>query len=116
LLRADPQSFVCEEDHVRVPDTCLEQRRAVSECQAPGSGACFDQCVRQAAECHVRLSDCEAGCHAPNPDCRQVDIAYETCLLDFPVECREPFEPDTREEQDIPCFDEALSVLACAKF
>src|SRR6185369_10753961 len=116
LLSVDPASFVCRDKHSRLPDTCLHERRAVSECLAPGSGACFDQCVRQADECRSELLGCEAACQHPNPECRQVDIAYDACLLGYAVECRAPFEADTRAPEEIPCFAEALAVLSCAKF
>jgi hypothetical protein len=116
LLSAEPASFVCQNGRSRIPDTCLDERRAVSECLAPGSGACFDQCVRQATECRADLLDCEAACQHPNPDCRRVDTAYDRCRLDYAVECRAPFEADPRAPEDIPCFDEALAVLSCAKF
>src|SRR6185295_10998859 len=94
---------------------CLSERRDLSECLSPGSGACFDQCLRQADACGGSLSDCEAGCHAPSPGCELVSHAYQACLLTYPVECRAWFEADPRQPEDVPCYYEALDVLACGK-
>jgi hypothetical protein len=112
LLDAAQSAFTCEDDKTRVPQLCLEERRLVSECLAPGSGVCFDECVRQAEACGENLSDCESACIFPDP-CRAETFAYATCLQDFPVECHVWFGEETREAEDIPCRDEALRVLAC---
>lgn len=113
LLRADASSFQCQDNHSQLPDICLEQRRALSECAAPGSGACFDECLRQVESCGASLQDCEAACREPSPSCLATSSAYNACLQGYPVECRDYFMEDTREPADIPCFYEALAVLAC---
>ena len=33
----------------------------------------------------------------------------------YPVECRAWFEADPRQPEDVPCYYEALDVLACGK-
>jgi hypothetical protein len=112
---ANSGEFICVDEHSQPKSVCLPERRVLSECVAPGSGACFDQCERQAANCGSNLSDCEAGCAEPVPGCEQASKVYNTCLLDHPVECRAWFEPDPRPLDEIPCGYEALDVLACGK-
>jgi hypothetical protein len=111
----DAADFACVNDHSQPGSICLPERRALSECLAPGSGACFDQCVRQAEACGTSLSDCEAGCQEPTPGCEQASNAYNTCLLDVPVECRDFFEPDTRPIEEIPCGDEGIAAFVCGE-
>ena len=94
---------------------CLLERRALSECVAPGSGACLDQCARQAVTCGNNLSDCEAGCAEPAPGCEQASNIYNTCLLDYPVECRDFFMPETRPLEEILCGYEGIAAYVCAK-
>jgi hypothetical protein len=113
LSRTAPSAFVCEDNRSRIPDICLDERRAFGECLAPGSGACFDQCLRQVEACGARLTDCEAACNRPEPGCEAASISFNTCLLEYPVECRAWLEEDPRPEQEIPCFYESLAVLAC---
>jgi hypothetical protein len=111
----DSHAFACVNDRSQPTSVCLPERRAVSECLAPGSGACLDQCARQAEACGASLSDCEAGCAEPAPGCEEASIVYNTCLLGVPVECRGLFEPDTRPIEDIPCGYEAIAAYICAK-
>jgi len=113
LLALDATAFRCTDDRTLVPAACFEERRALSDCVAPGSGSCFDECVRQAQTCGGDLSECEAGCRGSEPACRSAASDYYGCLQDFPVECRAWLEPDPREPQDIPCYDQALILLAC---
>jgi hypothetical protein len=115
FLRVERGTFTCEENKSRIPDICIDERRALGECLAPGSGACFDQCLRQVEACGTKLPDCQAACSQPSPGCQAVASAYYTCLKDYPVGCRSWFEQDTRRPDDIPCFYEALAVLACGK-
>lgn len=112
---AKSADFACVNDHSQPLNVCLPERRALSECLAPGSAACLDQCARQAEVCGSNLSDCEAGCAHPAPGCEQASNVYNTCLLDFPVECRDFFEPDTRPIEEIPCGYEAIAAYVCAE-
>lgn len=112
---AQSGDFACVNEHSQPKSVCLTERRALSECLAPGSGACLEQCARQAAACGSNVSDCEAGCVEPPPGCEQATNVYNTCLLEYPVECRDWFEPDPRPLDQIPCGYEALDVLACGK-
>jgi hypothetical protein len=112
---ADAREFACVSDRSQPRSVCLPERRALSECLAPGSGACLDQCARQAEACGANLSDCEAGCADPAPGCEEASIIYNTCLLGVPVECRDFFEPDTRPIEQIPCGLEAIAAYVCAK-
>jgi hypothetical protein len=113
-LRLDASAFECIDNHTRLPDLCLDERRAFSECLEPGSSPCFDQCLRQVHTCGGVLADCEFSCQHPSPGCASVTFAYQACLLRYPAECRSWGEPETRAPEDVPCFDEALAVLACA--
>ena len=115
LLRADPHDFVCKDDKSRVPDNCLAERRRLSDCLAPGSGFCFDECVRQAAACHGELPDCEASCSHQTAACQAPSAAFNQCLLGYPVECREPFAPETRPLDQIPCLAEVGALLHCGE-
>jgi len=110
---SDPSAFTCDDDRTKVGPVCHAERRALDECVAPGSGVCFDECVRQSESCHGSLDDCELGCLHPSPRCREASQSYSACLLGFPVECRDWLEPETRPPEEIPCFDEALAVLDC---
>jgi hypothetical protein len=112
---ADVSSYTCVNDHSEPGHVCLAERRALSECLAPTSGPCFDQCVRQTDECGATLSDCEAGCHEPPAGCELASHDYNACLLRYPNECRPWLEPDPRPAAEIPCRDEALGTLACSK-
>jgi hypothetical protein len=112
---ADASTFTCVDGHSQPGRVCLSDRRALSECLAPTSGPCFDQCLRQADECGVSLSDCEADCHEPTAGCELASRDYNACLLLQPTECRPWFEPDPRPFEEIPCRYEALGVLACGK-
>lgn len=112
---ADAQAFACVNDHSQPTSVCLPERRALRECLAPGSGACLDQCARQAEACGANLSDCEAGCAEPAPGCEEASTVYNTCLLGVPVECRDVFQPDTRPIEDIPCGYEAIAAYLCAE-
>lgn len=112
---ADSREFACVNDHSQPKSVCLPERRALSECLAPGSGACLDQCARQTETCGANLSDCEAGCAEPAPGCEDASIVYNACLLGVPVECRDLFEPDTRPIEKIPCGYEAIAAYICAE-
>lgn len=111
--RRSPSEFYCEDDKTRIGPVCLGERRELAECSLPGSGPCFDECVRQQDACQASLDDCERACLHPAPRCRDASQRYSACLLGFPVECRDWLEPETRSPEDVPCFDEALAVLAC---
>lgn len=115
LLGLDASAFTCRDDRSHPPAACLDERRALSECLAPGSGACFDECVRQAASCGAELTDCESACSHPSPRCAEAANDYNRCIAGYPVECREPFAPDPRPPEQIPCFSQALTLLACAE-
>src|SRR3954467_7629021 len=39
---ADADAFVCVDDRSQPGSVCLPERRGLSECLLPGSGACFD--------------------------------------------------------------------------
>lgn len=113
LLRADAGKFYCQDNRSRIPDICRDERRALSECASPGSGPCFDECLRQVESCQATLTECEAGCRQPSPACQAASNIYSRCLADYPVECRDFFMTETRAPEDIPCFYEALGLLAC---
>lgn len=112
---ADSREFACVSDRSQPKSVCLPERRALSECVAPGSGACLDQCAREALACGTNLSECEAGCARPAPGCEEASIVYNTCLLGVPVECHDFFEPDTRPIELIPCGYEGIAAYVCAK-
>jgi hypothetical protein len=109
----DASAFYCEDNHTRIAPVCLSERRALDECTLPGSGPCFDQCVRQTDICKAPLDDCERDCLHPSPRCRDASRRYGACLLGLPVECRDWLQPETRPPEEVPCFDEALALLAC---
>jgi hypothetical protein len=109
----DASAFTCVDDHSEPGRVCLPERRALSECLAPTSGPCFDQCLRQADECGASLRDCEAECHYPTAGCELASHDYDACLLLHPTECRDWLEPDPRPFDEIPCRYEILGVLAC---
>jgi hypothetical protein len=111
--RQDASAFYCEDQRARIGPVCLSERREHDECALPGSGPCFDQCVRQTDVCDVSLDDCERDCLHPSSRCRDASQRYSACLLTFPVECRDWLQPETRPPDEVPCFDEALAVLAC---
>ena len=115
FLTAAASVFVCEDKHSKLPDICLDERRALTDCLAPGSSVCFDECLRQVEACGANLLDCETACAHPNPACADALVSYDTCLLDYPVECRGWLEADPRSPDEIPCINEALAVLACGK-
>jgi len=100
---ADADAFVCVDDRSQPGSVCLPERRGLSECLLPGSGACFDHCLRQAEADEATLSDCEAGCHETAPGCEQISHDYYACLA----------APPPSEEG--PCYYEALGLLACVK-
>lgn len=112
---APASEFACVNEHSQPKSVCLLERRALSECRAPGSGDCFAQCVRQAETCGTSLSDCQADCEQPTPGCEQASHVYSSCLLDYPVECRDFFEPDTRPIEQIPCGYEAIAAFVCGE-
>jgi hypothetical protein len=113
FLRAESSAFFCAGDHTQPSDICLSERRALSECLLPGSGACFDECLRQDQTCGAKLSDCESACPQTSPACEATFVTYYLCLLSYPVDCGPEPQPDTRDPADIPCYYEALEVLAC---
>lgn len=115
LQSAPPSAFFCANNHSQFDDICVPERRALSECIAPGSGTCFDQCVRRDHACGAPLSDCEDSCRHTSPDCAAVSSAYYTCLGDYPVDCQDRSGGDDRAPADIPCFYEALGLLACVE-
>jgi hypothetical protein len=115
LLRAPASAFFCAENHAQFTDICLMERRALTECVAPGGGACFDECLRRAQACGAKLSDCEDGCRSTNSGCAAVSSAYYTCLRGYPVDCGNGGDAGARGPDDIPCYDQALELLACAK-
>jgi hypothetical protein len=110
---SDASAFYCEDDHTKLRAVCLGERRTLDECRLPGSGACFEECVRQSEECDGSLDDCERACLEPSAHCREASQRYDACRLGFPVECRDWFQPETRPPEAVPCFDEALALLAC---
>ena len=112
---ADASAFACVNDRSDPGNTCLPERRALSECLVPTSGPCFDECVRQVDACAANQADCEADCLQPAPGCELAAHDYKACLLRYPVECHDWFEPDPRPQDEIPCFNEALTVLGCSK-
>jgi hypothetical protein len=112
---AAANAFVCVDDRSQPGRVCLPERRALSECLAPASGPCFDECVRQVDACGATLSDCEAGCHAPAPGCDGVAHDYYACLVTFPAECRSSSEPDPRRAEQVPCANEFVDLWTCAQ-
>ena len=112
---AEDSAFVCVNDRSQPAKVCLPERRALSECMSAGSGPCFDECLRQVDSCGATLSDCEAGCHDAGPGCAGASHDYYACLQDYPPDCRAWGQPDPRPVEQIPCFYEALGVLACGK-
>jgi len=115
LLRAPASAFFCNDKHSQFTDICLEERRALDECVAPDSGACFDECLRREQACGATLSDCEDACRHTSPGCARVSHAYYACLRDYPVACETAPEAPAPAPTDVPCFDEALALLACVK-
>jgi hypothetical protein len=113
LLRADASSFRCRDNHTQIPNICRNERRALGECSAPGSGACFDDCQRQVESCDADWIECEAQCSQRSPACQAASNVYSSCLAGYPVECRDFFMAETRAPEDIPCFYEALALLDC---
>jgi hypothetical protein len=113
LLRTDASSFSCRDNHSQIPNVCLDERRALGECSSPGSGPCFDECRRQVETCDADWDACETGCRQPSAACQAASNTYSICLADYPVECRDFFMAETRAPEDIPCFYEALALLAC---
>lgn len=111
--RADISAFFCDGDHSQPTDICLSERRALSECLLPGSGACFDECLRQDQTCGAMLTDCENACRQTSPGCEAPSTTYYLCLLGYPVDCSPEPQQGTRDPADIPCYYEALGVLAC---
>jgi hypothetical protein len=114
LSQEGPSAFFCADNHSQISGVCLSERRALSECFVPGSGACFDQCLRRVSACGAALLDCEEGCHHAPAGCAPTFAAYYSCVLGYPVDCPTS-GPDTRLPEDIPCFDEALALLACGQ-
>jgi len=115
-LRLARSAFSCDDGKSRPPDACLDERRAVVECFSPGTGSCFDECVRQANSCGDNLTDCEHDCVTKDPECRASSNTYARCLQDYPVACKDPLTPDPRPPEEVPCFDEALDFLACVMY
>ena len=114
-VHSEASAFSCADDHSRVGAVCLDERRAWDECKLPGSGACFDECVRQKDVCERSLDDCEWGCQNPQPGCETLASDYYICLQAFPAECHDWGEVDPRPADQIPCFEQALALLACSK-
>jgi len=113
LLAAEPRGFVCRDEHTRIPDACLDERRALSVCLVPSSGSCFDECVRQAAACGAELPDCESTCTHQPPSCQEASAAYSSCLQGYPVYCQPGSEPDSRSIDQVPCLTELDAALHC---
>ena len=111
----DASEFQCVNERSQPGPVCLPERRALSECLAPTSGPCFDECLRQADECGATLTDCEARCQRPTVGCELASHDYNACLLQLPTECRPWLEPDTRKFEDIPCGPEALAAWFCGQ-
>jgi hypothetical protein len=109
--QSDPGAFACVDDHTRFGPLCATERRELDECRLPGSGACFDECVRQAQSCEGELDACERGCKRASDTCQEASDRYNACLLGHPVECRAWLQMETRPPEEIPCYDEALAVL-----
>src|SRR5262245_1271898 len=63
--KREDSDFFCEDGQSQVRDVCLAERRALDECLLPGSGSCFDECVRQSSACQASLDDCERDCRHP---------------------------------------------------
>lgn len=114
LLRAPRAAFVCIDDHSQITAICLTEQRALSDCAAPGSGTCFDNCVRRSQACGTNLSDCADACRNTSRACQQVSSAFYTCLLDYPIACINDAGKDAGPD-DIPCYYEALGFLACVQ-
>jgi hypothetical protein len=115
LLDAPRSAFFCFDDHTQKGAICLAERRLHSECVNPGSGACFDECVRRSQVCGDALSDCEEACAWTNRECADVSSKYYTCLRDYPVDCGERASAGAGGATEIPCYWEALELLACGK-
>ena len=113
LLSADANSFQCQDNHTQLPNICMDERRALRECASPGSGACFDECLRQVESCEANLGDCEAACTKASPACQAASDTYSACIQGYPVECREFFMEETREPEDVPCYYEAVAAFIC---
>lgn len=112
---SDSSAFYCGDDeHVRAGRVCLNERRALNGCQAPDSGWCFDECVRQSDVCQSSLDDCAGDhCRRAPAGCEKVYAQFYACLQEYPVECREWMKMETRAPEAVPCYDEALALLAC---
>ncbi|HKY39472.1 MAG TPA: hypothetical protein VJN18_26215 [Polyangiaceae bacterium] len=110
-----PGTFSCVDDQVHVGSVCLDERRVLDECLMPGSGPCFDECVRQSEACDVWLDECEDTCRHPPLGCEATSQQYSSCLLNYPVECREWLQTPTRPAEEVPCYEQALALLACDK-
>lgn len=109
------REFSCADDHTLVGAVCLDERRAWNECKRPGSGLCFDECVRQHVTCQSSLDDCEFGCQSPAPGCEEAANAYYACIRHFPAECHVWGEVDARSADEIPCVSEVAALFACGK-
>ena len=97
----DASAFICVDNHSQPTSVCLPERRTVTECLAPGSGPCFDECVRQVETCGATLSDCESNCRAPAPGCASTANVFYACLQKYPTECHAWGEPDPRTADQI---------------
>ncbi|HWA71961.1 MAG TPA: hypothetical protein VG937_06505 [Polyangiaceae bacterium] len=114
--RATPDSgFECVADKSRPRDICLSERAALAECAREGADSCVRNCFHSATECGKNPAECEEGCYAPPQACNAEQIAYDTCALNAPVYCGTP-EEDTRSPEQIPCYDELVTLLVCAGF
>lgn len=114
FANASDDAFYCSGGVTQIrSDACLSERRAFGECTLGVASSCFDECVRQALSCGRPLADCEQGCRQSTALCQRTSDEYNACLLRHPVECRPWLQLETREPEDVPCYTEALTFLAC---
>jgi hypothetical protein len=114
-LAAPDSAFECVAKQSHPRGICLSERVALAGCARPGGDVCVLNCFHGATECGTNPADCEAGCYAPSQGCDAEQVAYETCAIEAPVYCGTPQE-DTRSPEEIACYGEVLSLLACAGF
>src|SRR5688572_2943370 len=112
-LQSPAQDFACVQEQSRPRPICVPERVGLAACGSPESGACVASCLRQADECGRPYRDCEFECLFVTPGCAEPAIALYECRLASPVDCQRPGEPELRPPEEIPCFGEALVLLAC---
>lgn len=111
--RADTARFSCVEDESRPDDDlCVQQRVALGECVSARQGACTEDCIHGRSSCGESTWRCEPDCLGEPPGCDEEYVAFYRCRSQQPVDCN-PEESDT-DEEDAPCYAEALEVLDCA--